>query len=131
MRTGQEAVTTVARADSLGDSTLAAQHRGRLNVVVRPADRPTQGLFEAQVLVRNGQRDTVVRVTDEHGLASFESLEVGEHELIVRRIGYGVARAVVPIRAGCRTDAEAFIAISMLGIDPPPPRRGRVTITTC
>ena len=127
----QAAVTTIARAASLEDSTLAGLHRGRLDVIVRPADRPTQGVFDAQVLVRIGQRDTIVRVTDEHGLASFESLEVGEHELVVRRIGYGLARAVVPIKAGCRTDAEAYIAISMIGIDPPPPRRGRVTITTC
>jgi hypothetical protein len=127
---GQAEVTAIAHAASLEDSVLAARHRGRLDVVVRPADQPTEGVFEAQVLVLR-RRDTVARVTDEHGLASFTSLDVGEHELVVRRVGYGMARALVPIKAGCRTKAEAYIALSMVGIDPPPPRRGRVTITTC
>jgi hypothetical protein len=51
--------------------------------------------------------------------------------MTVRRLGYGIARAIVPIKPGCRSDAEAYIAIMHLGIDPPPPMPGRVTVTTC
>ena len=124
-------MTTAARQPAVDDSALAARHRGRLQVVVRPADRPTQPLVDAQVLVRSGQLDTVSSVTDEHGLASFDSLPVGDYEIVVRRIGYGQARAMVTIKAGCRTDAEAWIALAMVGIAPLPPKSGRVNVTTC
>jgi hypothetical protein len=124
-------VSSDARGRVSADSAIAARQRGRLQVVVRPADRPTQPLADAQVLVRVGQRDTVSRVTDEHGFASFDSLAVGDYEVVIRRIGYGYAHATVSIKAGCRTDAEAFLALSMIGIDPPPPKAGRVTVATC
>lgn len=116
---------------AVDDPALAARPLGRLQVVVRPAERPTQPLPEALVRVRMGQLDVVSRMTDEHGLASFDSLAVGDYEVVVLRIGYGQAQAIVPIKAGCRTDAEAFIALSVVGIDPPPPKRGRVNVTTC
>lgn len=125
------AVTTILREASYEDSDLTARNRGRLEVVVRSTDRPTQALPSAQVLVRMGQRDALARLTDERGMAVFDSLEVGEHELVVRRLGYGLARAIVPIQRGCRTDAEAYIAVQSIGIAPPPAMPGRVTLTTC
>lgn len=118
-------------SSAVRDSALATHLTGRLQIIVRPADRPTQPLPDAQVLLRMRQRDTVSRVTDEHGVASFDSLAVGDYEVVIRRIGYGYARASVPIKPGCRTDAEAFLALSLVGIDPPPPKAGRVTIATC
>ena len=126
-----ETVVTTAVRQSVYDATLATRKRGRLQVVVHPADRPTQPLFDAQVLVRMGQLAGVSKVTDEHGLASFDSLPVGDYEVVVRRIGYGQARAAMTIKAGCQTDAEAWIALAMVGIDPLPPKSGRVSITTC
>jgi Carboxypeptidase regulatory-like domain len=123
-------VTTATRQVALDDSALAARQRGRLEVVVRPADRPTQPLLEAQVVVRMGQLE-VRRVTDDHGLASFDSLPVGDYDVVFRRIGYGQAHAPVTIKAGCRTVAEAWIAIAMVGIAPLPPKSGRVNVTTC
>jgi hypothetical protein len=125
------AVTTITREASYDDSELAARSLGRLEVVVRSTDRPTQALPGALVLIRVSPHDSVRRLTDDRGVAVLDSLKVGDIELIVRRIGYGEARTTVPIKPGCRTDAEAYIAISALGISPPPPMPGRVTITTC
>ena len=101
-----------------------------LEVVVRAADPPLHVLREAQVLIRT-TRDTIARVTNQQGLARFDSLPVGEYEVVVRRIGYDVARGVVPIKPGCQTDVEADISMQMLGINPPPSKPGRLTITTC
>lgn len=115
---------------SLADSVLEARRRGWLDVVVRPADRPTQPLPGALVMLLIG-RDTLHRITDDTGRASFELLAPGNYELRVRRIAYGTATAVVSVNPGCRTSAEAFVAAILIGIDPPPPRRGRVTISTC
>ena len=123
--------TIILRETSFQDADLAARGRGRFEVVVRATDRPTQVLREAQILIRVSARDTVRLMTDQQGLARFDSLPIGDHEMLVRRIGYGVARAVVPIKPGCRTDVEAYVTVSMIGIDPPPPMPGRVTITTC
>jgi hypothetical protein len=128
---GASGPTTIFREASYEDADLAARGRGRLEVVVRASDRPTQALPEAQILIRITTRDTLRRVTDQQGLARFDSVPVGNHEMLVRRIGYGVARAEVPIKPGCRTDVETYIAMSMIGIAPPPPMPGRVTITTC
>jgi hypothetical protein len=103
---------------------------GRLHVVVRPADRPTQPLFQAQVRIRTGQSDAVSRITDEQGLAAFDSLPPADYDVVVRAIGYGQANAVLSIKASCLTDAEAYVASSAIGINPPPPKRGRVDATT-
>lgn len=123
-------VSVVVREASFEDSELAARGLGRLEVVVRSMDRPTQVLPEAQVLLRT-RRDSLRGATDQRGLARFDSVSVGELELIVRRIGYGIARATIQIKPGCRTDVEAYIALSAIGIAPPPPMPGRVAITTC
>jgi len=48
---------------------------------------------------------------------------------VASRTKHGLA--TVTIKAGCRTDAEAWIAIMMVGIAPPPPKSGRVNVTTC
>jgi hypothetical protein len=123
--------TIILREASFENADLAARGAGQLEVLVHSTDRPTQLLSDAQVLIRVNARDTVRRATNPQGFARFDSLPVGDHEMIVRRIGYGVARAVVPVKPGCRTDAEAYISISAIGINPPPPMPGRVTITTC
>jgi len=122
--------TTILRDTSFKDADLAKRGRARLQVVVRATDPPLHVLQEAQVLIRT-TRDTVVRATDQRGLTRFDSLPVGEYELLVRRIGYDVARAVIPIKPGCQTDIEADISVQMLGINPPTPKPGRVTVTTC
>ena len=127
----RSSVSTILREASFEDPDLAAHNRGRLEIVVRSTDRPTQVLPGAQVLVLMNPRDTLRRITDEGGLARFDSLAVGDHELVVRRLGYGVARGIVPVKPGCRTDSEVYISISMLGIAPPPPMPSRVAITTC
>ena len=124
-------VATILREASFEDLDLAAHNRGRLEVVVRSTDRPTQVLPGALVLVLMNRRDTLRRMTDETGLARFDSLPIGNHEFVVRRIGYGVARGTVPVKPGCRTDGEVYISVSMLGISPPPPMPSRVSITTC
>jgi hypothetical protein len=123
--------TTIVREASYPNVDLASQGRGRLEVVVRSTDRPTQLLGGAHVRLRIGPRDSLVRTTDDQGLAVFEAVLIGEHELLTRRLGYGQARAVVSVRPGCRTDAEAYIAISGIGIAPPPPMPGRIIQTTC
>jgi hypothetical protein len=129
--TGGPPTEIILRGASFEDSDLAARGRGRLEILVHSTDRPTQLLEGAQIRIRISARDTVSRVTDPQGLARFDSLPVGNHEMTVRRLGYGIARAIVPIKPGCRSDAEAYIAIMHLGIDPPPPMPGRVTVTTC
>lgn len=120
----------VALDSAAEDAALAAQGRGRLDVVVRPADRPTQGLPGAVIDLRVG-RDTLRRQADDHGRVSFTSLDVGNYDLLVRAIGYGRANAVVTIKPGCRTSAEAFIGEDIIGLGAPAPRRGQVTIKIC
>ena len=117
---------TIVREASHEDPELAARNRGRLEVVVRSTDRPTQVLPGAQIRVGRWIPDT--RSTDERGVAKFESLEVGEIELVVRRLGYATLRAVLTIKPGCRTDAAAYIATLAVDVDPPP---ARVIVTTC
>jgi hypothetical protein len=124
-------VTTTIREASYEDPALAARLRGRLEVVVRSTDRPTQALPEAFVLVRVTARDTLRRSTDDRGIARFGSVAVGDHEVTVLRIGYGIARASVLIKPGCRTDVEAYVSTLAVGISPPPPMPGRVAVTTC
>jgi hypothetical protein len=70
-------------------------------------------------------------MTDDHGIAAFDSLESGAYELVVRRVGYVPASAALSISLSCRTTAEAYIAAAVGGIYPEPPLRGRVNITTC
>ena len=126
------AVHACARAKPAGPAQPAPTPAfGRLQVAVHPADRPTQPMFEAYVYVRMAQREEVRRVTNEYGLVTFDSLPAGDYDVLVRRLGYGEARGTVPVSIGCRTDAEAYLAMAYVGIDPPPPRRGKVTVTTC
>ena len=128
---GRTSATTIVRETSFEDSELAAGGRGRLELLVHSTDRPTQVLPQAYALLRRPGRDSLWRSTDEHGLARFDSLPIGEYELVVRRIGYGSARAQVQIKPGCRTDGEVYISVSAIGISPGPPPPGRVVITTC
>ena len=125
------ALTTILRETSFEDPDLAARNMGRLEIVVRSADRPTQALPSAAVLVRVNGRDSLQRLTDQQGLVRLDSVPVGDHEIMVRRIGYAVARASVPVKRGCRTDAEVYISIAAIGIAPPPSMPTRITVTTC
>jgi hypothetical protein len=114
------------------DPELAARGLGRLEVSVRAADRPAQAIVGALVSLRIDGRDARRPVqADQRGVALFDSVAVGRYELLVRAIGYGSARAPVPVAPGCRTDVEAYIGIQAIGIAPPPPEPGRVRITTC
>jgi hypothetical protein len=122
---------TILRGASYLSSDLAAQNQGQLEIAVRSSDRPTQSLAEAHVSIRSERAVPRQKLTDQRGVAAFDSLPSESYELLVRRIGYGVARAVVPVTNGCRTDVEVYISVQAIGISPPPPMPGRVVITTC
>ena len=99
---------------------------------MRVADRPAQNIQQSTVSIRQADRE--VRrpmATDARGSARLDSVAVGQYQLIVRAIGYGGARATVPVFPGCRTDVEVYLGIFAIGIAPPPPQRSMVRITTC
>jgi hypothetical protein len=123
----------ILRNTSWEDPELAAKGLGRMEVVVRVADRPAQTIHQALVdvrLVADGNLSKKV-LTDQNGVARFDSIAVGRYQLTVRAIGYANARSEVTVSGGCRTDVEAYIGISAQGIAPPPPEPGRIRVTTC
>jgi hypothetical protein len=123
--------TIIVREASFPDSDLAARNLGHVEVAIRSADRPTQALPEALVMIRVGARDTLRRNSDQRGVARFDTLPVGQLELVVLRIGYGAVRATVPVQGGCRTDVEVYLPVQMIGLLSAPPMPSRVEITTC
>ena len=128
---GAPAETTIVRTASFEDPELESRRLGRLEIVVRSADRPTQALEGALVSVSSTPRDSLRRMTNVAGLAQFDSIPVGTYQVLVRRIGYATARGSVDVKPGCRTDVEAYVGLMAVGLDPPPPMPGRIAVTTC
>lgn len=108
----------------------APPSRGSLDLVVRPADRPTQGLADAQVLLRS-QSDTFALAADDHGAVSFLDLPLGAYDILVRRVGYDPTHTTIRIQANCPTKGEVFLAPTVYGIGERPQRSGRVAIIGC
>lgn len=126
-------VEVILRNTSWEDPELAAKGLGRLEVIVRVADRPAQTIQNAHVnvkLVGDGNAWTQ-KLTDQRGMALFDSTAVGTYEITVRAIGYGTARGRITVSRGCRSDVEAYIGLAAIGIAPPPPEPGRIRLTTC
>jgi hypothetical protein len=123
----------IYRNTSWEDPELGGKGLGRLEVVVRVADRPTQVVQGADVWVRpDGDTGrSRRRLTDLKGVVTFDSAAVGSYEMIIRAIGYGVGHAQVVVSPGCRTDVEVYIGVFAIGIAPPPPEPARVRVTTC
>lgn len=122
---------SVVRAMSILDTALALKAQGRLEVVVRSSDRPTQQLSSSLVVLRLGPRDSLRKMTDDHGIAVFEAVSAGEIDIFVRRLGYGPMHGLVTVKAGCRTDAEVYLSLDFVGISPPAPTPARIVQTTC
>jgi carboxypeptidase family protein len=123
----------ILRNTSWEDPELAARGLGRLEFVVRVADRPAQVVADAQVSVKPAGVGNAWQqvMADANGVARLDSIAVGRYELTVRRIGYGPLKSEAVVSPGCRTDVEAYIGVSAVGIAPPPPEPGRVRVTTC
>ena len=123
----------ILRNTSWIDDSLAAKRLGRLEIVVRVADRPTNHVSSpARVILRQAGREVRASLNiDSRGMATYDSLPVGQYEVIVRAMAYAATRAVVPVFPGCRTDVEAYIGIMAVGIAPPPPEKSAIRITTC
>ena len=115
------------------DDSLAAKRLGRLEIVARVADRPTSNVSSTgRVFVRQAGRDVrAPQNLDGRGMVTFDSLPIGQYEVIVRALGHSATRAVVAVFPGCRTDVEAYIGIMYVGLAPPPPERSSIRITTC
>ena len=127
-------VTVIVRRVSTAESALAAKHLGRLEVAVRSAERPTEALPEARIVLRRGSDVVFSAVArGEAAIARFDSVPSGEYQLVALRVGYANRPVTVAVTDGCRSDVEIYLAMTMIGIDPtPPPVLGqRVTITTC
>jgi len=123
----------IYRNTSWEDPELAAKGLGRLEVVVRVADRPAQVVQSANVSIRlvGATGPSRQLYTDQRGVAAFEAGAVGRYDMIVRAIGYGVAQTQVSVSLGCRSDVEVYIGIFAVGIAPPPPEPSRIRVTTC
>lgn len=123
----------VFRQTSWIDDSLAARRLGRLEIVARVADRPTNNVSSSgRVLLRQAGREVrAPQNLDARGMATIDSLPVGQYEVIVRAMGYSATRAIVPVFPGCRTDVEAYIGIMAVGIAPLPPEKSLIRITTC
>ena len=123
----------IYRNTSWEDPELATKGLGRLEVVVRVADRPAQVVQSANVSIRlvGATGPSRQLFTDQRGVAAFDAGAVGRYDMIVRAIGYGVAQAQVSVSPGCRSDVEVYIGIFAVGIAPPPPEPSRIRVTTC
>ena len=123
----------ILRRPSWEDPELATRGLGRLEVVVRVADRPAQIVASAQVQVKpTGVRNAAKSaLTNQQGVARFDSTAVGRYELTIRAIGYGVAKSELTVSPGCRTDVEAYVGVFAIGLNPPPTEPRRVRVTTC
>jgi hypothetical protein len=123
----------ILRNTSWQDPELAARGLGRLELVVRAGDRPTQTVANAYVNVRLAGTGNAWKqlVADAQGVARLDSIVVGRYELTVRAVGYGSARSEATVSPGCRTDVEVYIGLAAVGIAPPPPEPGRMRVTTC
>lgn len=112
------------------DPELAAKGLGRIEVVVRAADRPARAVQQAQIIVRLAGEETSEKrlLTNEGGVVYFDSMPVGPYQFLVRAIGFKSAVAEIRVLPGCRTDVEAYIAQDFSGLHPEPPR---VRVTTC
>lgn len=125
-------VQIIRRANSYEDGDLKMLGLGRLEVVLRSSEQPTQWLAQGTVSVQRLPADSLRRLaTNQSGIAYFDSLAIGSYEVIAQRIGYGRVVIQVDILGGCRTAVEAYVSIQAIGIAPPPPMPGRATITTC
>lgn len=129
---GGASSTVILRPISFADATLAAGGLGRLDVVMRSAERPTQSLEGASVLLVRVPHDTLRRMTtDARGLVPFDSLPVGSYRVTVRRIGYWRADAQASVSAGCRTDLEVYVGLQATGFGDLPRMQTRTVATTC
>lgn len=125
-------VEVVLRNTSWEDPELAAKGLGRLEVVVRAADRPAQVIQNAMVQVKLvGDYPPKQKLTDQRGIALFDSTSVGNYEITIKAIGYGSAYGRITVSPGCRTDAEVYIGVVAIGLDPPPREPSRIRLTTC
>ena len=130
--TGYPPTEVVLRNTSWEDPELAAKGLGRLEVIVRVADRPAQMIQNAYVLVKlTGDNPWKEKRTDQRGIALFDSTLIGNYDITVRAIGYGTAKGRITVSRGCRSDVEAYIGLAAIGISPPPPEPGRIRLTTC
>jgi hypothetical protein len=104
-----------------------------MEVAVRVADRPAQPVIQALVSIKfvGDGAPSKQKLTNEKGVVEFDSIAVGGYQLVVRAIGYGVARAEIPVVPGCRTDVEAYIGVEAIGLREVPREPSRVRITTC
>jgi hypothetical protein len=123
----------IRRGTSWEDPELAAKGLGRMEVVVRVADRPAQVVNQAYISIRIVGEGTPEKklLTNERGVVEFDSIAVGRYQLLVRAIGFQAASAEVPVLPGCRTDVEAYIGHTYVGLFPPPPEPSRIRVTTC
>jgi hypothetical protein len=112
---------------------LAAKGLGRMEVVVRVADRPAESVQQALVSIKMTEDVTPAKqkLSNDKGVVEFDSIAVGKYQLVVRAIGYGAAKAEIPVSPGCRTDVEAYIGRQAIGLGVPPTEPSRVRITTC
>ena len=123
----------ILRGTSWEDPELAARGLGRMEVVVRVADRTAETVVQALVSITLIGKGTPAKqlLSNDKGVVEFDSIAVWQYQLLVRAIGYGSASAEVPVSPGCRTDVEAYIGRQAIGINPPPAEPSRVRITTC
>ena len=123
----------IVRRTSWEDAELAAKGMGRMEFSVRVADYPSRVIESA--LIRSKPAGTTDRPkqmgTDARGYAKFDSIPIGRYDIDVLAIGYGPAKVVVEVLAGCRTDVEAYLGIQAMGLFEVPRQPSRVRITTC
>lgn len=126
-------VEVVLRNTSWEDPELATKGLGRIEVVVRSADRPTQVLEGAQVQVKRVSDGTPSKsqLTDQRGIARFDSTQIGTYDMLVRRIGYAPVRGRITVSPGCRSDVEVYTGVQAIGLYDVPREPSRIRLTTC
>lgn len=124
--------TLIYRGTSYTDDALAALGLGRLEFAIRSAGRPTQVIPQAYVIIRAGDQASPRRLlSDQRGIAAYDSIAVGRYQVVVRAMGYASATFEAAVSPGCRTDVEVYIGVMAMGIAPPPPEPSRAVITMC
>lgn len=101
-----------------------------LHIVVRDVRMPVQPIAEAQVRFENSRIPPLV--TDTSGYARRTSLNPGEYDLYVHRIGYTPFRVRIRLVRGCAAWVEIYLTSYACDIgECPPMPAARATLSTC
>jgi hypothetical protein len=126
--------TEVVAVQAHADTGLARAGLARMTLVVRSADKPSQGVNPGVYMVSEA-RDIRVNVSSSPRFSQdptvIDSLRAGHHFVHVRSLGYRYARVRVTLMAGCHYTLEVYLPEAPSCQPGCEIGRPRATLTTC